>query len=397
MRGDLKVNQAAWPKVAFTDVATLVRREIDVTPEELYPEVGVRCFGKGLFHKPARTGLEVGDKSLFRLKEHDFILQVTFAWEGAVGVVKKADESHFGSVRVLTFEVDPDQALPDFLWRYFQTSSGVSQLVRISPGSAGRNRVLAVKRLPEITIPLPPLAEQQRLVRHLDAIETRLTHLTRLREEQAAEARSLEVNLAHRWDLSPQEKANQGWQETSLAEVMTQSTESVLVDTSSTYPNLGLLNHGRGTFSKPPIEGSTTSAPRLYQVRHGQFIYSRLFAFEGSYGLVAASQDGYFVSNEFPSFDLNPDRILPAFIGAYFKSENLWQELSSQASGLGDRRQRIHPDVLLNHRLLLPPLAYQQQISQTLSRLHVSQTVTNEVTACNQALIPSLLDRIFTQ
>ena len=95
-----------WSEVAFTDIATLMRRPVQVTEDGSYPEVGVRCFGKGLFHKPPRTGLEVGDKKLFRLQEDDFILQVTFAWEGAVGIVSKEDEMFFGSVRVLTFEVD---------------------------------------------------------------------------------------------------------------------------------------------------------------------------------------------------------------------------------------------------------------------------------------------------
>ena len=55
-----------------------------VEPEKLYQEIGIYCFGRGIFHQTPRTGLEVGDKDLFLMKEGDFILQVTFAWEGAI-------------------------------------------------------------------------------------------------------------------------------------------------------------------------------------------------------------------------------------------------------------------------------------------------------------------------
>ena len=38
-----------WSEVAFTDFANLVRREVPIDDDAEYPEVGVRCFGKGLF------------------------------------------------------------------------------------------------------------------------------------------------------------------------------------------------------------------------------------------------------------------------------------------------------------------------------------------------------------
>ena len=57
---------------------------------------------------------------------------------------------------------------------------------------------------------------------------------------------------------------------------------------------------GRGVFDKPPIEGTRTSAKTLYRIRSRQFIYSRLFAFEGAYAAVPPRCDGRYVSNEFP-------------------------------------------------------------------------------------------------
>ena len=165
-----------------------------------------------------------------------------------------------------------------------------------------------------------------------------------------------------------------GWNEVALAEVMVKTEDTIQVRSDQAYSNLGIYGRGRGSFTKPPISGTATSADVLYRVRAGQFIYSRLFAFEGAYALVQETQDGSFVSNEFPSFDLDQSRLLPGYLFAYFRRPVVWNALASQSTGLGNRRQRIHPEVLLSHRVLLPPLAEQQRIVAHLDAIEARLT-----------------------
>jgi len=172
-------------RARLSEVLTLARRRVTVEPEALYPEVGVYCFGRGLFHKAPRTGAEVGDKALFLIKERDFILQVTFAWEGAVAVASAQDDGFYGSVRVLTFTVDESACLPEFLQFYFRTEEGLDKLRRISPGSAGRNRVLNKSRLGEVIVPLPPLSEQRRFLSIKKKLDEANTLAQSLHEEMA--------------------------------------------------------------------------------------------------------------------------------------------------------------------------------------------------------------------
>jgi len=47
----------------------LERRKVKVESEKLYQEIGIYCFGRGIFHKTPRTDFEVGDKDLFQMKE----------------------------------------------------------------------------------------------------------------------------------------------------------------------------------------------------------------------------------------------------------------------------------------------------------------------------------------
>jgi len=192
----------AWPTVSLGELLRLERRRVQVEPEKLYQEIGIYCFGRGIFHKTPRTGFEVGEKDLFLMKQGDFILQVTFAWEGAIAIVSAAEDGMYGSTRYPTFRVDESRCVPQFLLNYFRTEQGRQQLVNICPGSAGRNRVLSIKRIPEVLVPLPPLAEQRRVVARVEELATHIHEARTLRHQAAEEAEALDRHVAR--DLFPE-------------------------------------------------------------------------------------------------------------------------------------------------------------------------------------------------
>lgn len=151
-----------------------------------------------------------------------------------------------------------------------------------------------------------------------------------------------------------------------LSDLMTLISEPCRVDPRGSYPNLGIYGFARGVFGKPPIDGAKTSASTLYKVRANQFIYSRLFAFEGAYAIVPEEMDGIFVSNEYPTFDVDHDRLLPRYLFWMFKRPDVWRQVAVGSKGMGDRRQRVHPEQVLRHRINLPSLEEQRRIVQRL-------------------------------
>jgi type I restriction enzyme M protein len=160
-----------------------------------------------------------------------------------------------------------------------------------------------------------------------------------------------------------------GWVATRLEDVLRLDFDEVQVEPNRTYPNVGVFSFGRGLFEKPPIDGAATSASRLYRIRSGQLIYSRLFAFEGAYAAVEPRFDGFFVSNEFPTFTLDETRIDIGFLAAYLRSPAVWEELARGSKGLGLRRQRVHPETLLAHTISLPTLREQREIRLLLEKI----------------------------
>lgn len=131
---------ANWKWVRMGEVAPVIRREVDVRLDGVYPELGLRSFGKGTFHKPALSGIEVGDKRLFIIKAGDLLLSNVFAWEGAVAVARTEDEGRYGSHRYIACAVDQVRASVNFVARYLLTPPGLAAIGLASPGGAGRNK-----------------------------------------------------------------------------------------------------------------------------------------------------------------------------------------------------------------------------------------------------------------
>jgi len=156
------------------------------------------------------------------------------------------------------------------------------------------------------------------------------------------------------------------WPTVSMADILTVAGEPQKVDPTLTYPNIGIYSFGKGVFEKPPILGGSSSALVLYRIRGGQFIYSRLFAFEGAYSVVPPAYDGYFVSNEFPTFDCDADRVSPAYLRWLFRQPDVWKQLAATGVGMGDRRKRVHPERVLEYRAPLPALDAQSRITARL-------------------------------
>lgn len=152
---------AEVPLLTMAEVAPLVRREQTIDLNGIYPELGIRSFGKGTFHKPPLSGSEVGTKRLYRIEPGDLLFSNVFAWERAIAIAQPTDAGRFGSHRFITCCAVPGLVTAEFLRFYFLTDDGMLKIGEASPGGAGRNRTLGLEKLMAIEVPVPPLAAQQ--------------------------------------------------------------------------------------------------------------------------------------------------------------------------------------------------------------------------------------------
>ena len=365
--------------VRLGNVLELQRRKVALDASEEYIEVGLRSFGKGVFHKPAVTGAELGNKKIYRVEPGDLVISNVFAWEGALAVASESEFGLIGSHRFMTWiPRHADRVDVRYLWHYFLSEPGLLHLRRASPGSAGRNRTLGITAFENTKIPLPDLSEQQRIAARLDRVSTTTTSFG------APPTAALRDGL---FDSVPQRSR--------IGDIATLAREPVSVEADETYPNLGLLNRARGVFRKPPMHGSETKYSTLYVVRAGQLIYSKLFGWEGSVGIVPAWADGWFVSSEFPTYDVRSDIADLDYFGQVLRWRGLSEQLAAATSGMGQRRQRVQIDQFEALEVPFPSLPTQRRIGANLLRLAKVEDLAARRATLAAALLPAARNEAF--
>ena len=173
------------PLRPMAESAPLVRREQTIDLNGSYPELGIRSFGKGTFHKAPLSGGDVGTKRLFRIEPGDLLFSNVFAWEGAIAIAQPEDSGRFGSHRFITCQANPELTTAEFLRYYFLSDSGMLKIGEASPGGAGRNRTLGLEKLMAIEVPLPPLVIQQNFDRLQSEIAILKSKHTAIRKANA--------------------------------------------------------------------------------------------------------------------------------------------------------------------------------------------------------------------
>lgn len=178
-QADTMLMSAYWriaadsPRRALGEIAPLTRRPVVVDTEKVYPQVAVRSFGRGSFHREPLVGADVTWEKPFLVKAGDILISNIKAWEGAIAVATSADDSFVASHRYLTCVPITEIATARFVCFHLLTPEGLRAVGEASPGSADRNRTLGAKALLRIPVPLPSYAQQlwfDEQCRRIDAI-----------------------------------------------------------------------------------------------------------------------------------------------------------------------------------------------------------------------------------
>lgn len=163
------IKGAKW--LPMSEVAPIHRRKVEIDPDKIYHEIGVRSFGRGLFEKASFKGIDLTWQQPYWMKEGDLLFSNIKAWEGAVGLIPKQYDCWVGSHRYITCLPNLKLIESEFLYYYFKTQEGVEKLKMASPGTADRNRTLNTKKLEKILIPVPDKSLQNEFLGLLNRVE----------------------------------------------------------------------------------------------------------------------------------------------------------------------------------------------------------------------------------
>ena len=146
-----------WEIKQLGELVTQVVREVP-KPDKAYKRLSIRSHAKGTFHQIVEEPEKVAMDKLYVVHENDLIVNITFAWEHAIAVAGRDDSGLLVSHRFPTFEID--KADIDFIRILVSQEEFRKKMELISPGGAGRNRVLNRGDFVEISLVAPSVNEQ---------------------------------------------------------------------------------------------------------------------------------------------------------------------------------------------------------------------------------------------
>lgn len=170
-----------WEKKPLGAIVIPYSDPVEV-PHDGYERLGIRSHGKGVFYEYVEAGQEITTAQLHRVAAHNFIVNITFAWEHAVAVTCDSDAGKLVSHRFPQFSM-ADGIHDQFLKYLILDARFRHHLLLSSPGGAGRNRVLKIPEMLEYEMMIPDIDEQKQIAGYLNSLDE-LIELYRIRVEK---------------------------------------------------------------------------------------------------------------------------------------------------------------------------------------------------------------------
>src|SRR5262249_14189577 len=92
------------------------------------------------------------------------------------------------------------------------------------------------------------------------------------------------------------------------------SDDWIAIDPEATYAEVTVKLWGKGVTLRREVTGAEIAGTNRLCVRPHQFIASRIDARNGAFGLIPEALDGAIVSNDFPVFNVDEQKLDPRFL-----------------------------------------------------------------------------------
>ncbi len=192
-----------------------------------------------------------------------------------------------------------------------------------------------------------------------------------------------------------------GWQEVPLGKILKRADRFEKKDELQTYHFAGTYSFARGIFAGAIKEGSTFGLDKLQRIKKGDFIYCKIMAWEGAFGIAPGNVDDCVMSGAFVAYEVDQTKIDPKFLDYYFKQEPVWKSIGSQSTGTNVRRQSLHPNQFEKATILFPPLEEQRRIvariESLVARVNEAQRLREEAENEAEKLTLSARNEIFVK
>ena len=359
---------ADWDLHILGECISRVEKPVEVKPNELYTQIGIRSHGKGLFYKEPITGAALGNKAVFWIEPDCFIVNIVFAWEQAIGKTKQSEVGMIGSHRFPMYRPVNDRVDVDYLISYFLTKRGTDILEAASPGGAGRNKTLGQDRFLKSKIVLPPIEDQQKIA----AILTTQDKVIELKEKRLAEKQRQKKYLMQQLLTGKKRllRFSGEWKANRLRNIATRHTKRNAIGNTNVLTisaQHGLINQAE-FFNKAVVSDDKSN---YFLLKKGDFAYNKSYSNGYPFGAIKrlTRYEVGIVSPLYICFRIKEGSVSGEYLEQYFEAGLMNHEIQAFAQE-GARNHgllNIAVDDFFNSKILFPSLEEQTAIAQVLS------------------------------
>lgn len=308
--------------VPLGELLTPISRPESVQPKRAYRVLGAHWYAGGLYVKQEASGAEIRAAKVYKVEEGDFVYNRLFAWKGSFAIATKENHGCYVSNEFPCFRVAAENLDPQFLRFYFRRQGSWFDALALSTGGTptSRNRLKESAFL-AMRIPLPPFAEQRRIVERIETIADKIEAARRLRSAADAERNVLFAHAAAAclttgdWPMIP------------LAALLTEESRNGLgTRPSDQPPGVPILRISAGT-SRPDavvdeddfkfLEVSRNELEN-YKLRHGDILACRFngnLRYVGRFSFYAHERgEDRVYPDKLIRFRVDRTRVLPEFV-----------------------------------------------------------------------------------
>lgn len=150
-----------------------------------------------------------------------------------------------------------------------------------------------------------------------------------------------------------------------LDELFNEVKDTIQVRDDVLYKQVTVKLYGKGAILRREISGSEIGTKRQTVVKQGDLIVSKIDARHGALAFLPEELDGAIVTQDFPSFRLKSERLMPELISYYLEFGPISERLQQSAQGTTNR-QRVNADDILSLSFPCPPIQEQSRLLQRL-------------------------------
>ena len=370
-----------WPMVPLGKVLSEERRRIGTTNGDDLPLLGV-SNDEGLH----RSGLtRINDMSrYFRVEREWFAYNPMRINVGSVGWAKGEDQKGIISPDYVVFSCT-DKVLPELVYWFLKHRRGLQAINAETAGSV-RER-LYFESLARIEFPLPPLAEQRRLVERINILIDKIEDAQRATTDIQAESQGLlEAAFKEISGTAPRRK---------MADIAPLNRRPATIDPLASYPGVSVRSFGRGTFHNPPLPGSEITWEKPFQVRAGDILVSNIKAWEGAIAVATPEDDGRYGSHRYLTYTPLPGVAAARFVCFYLLTKEGLYHVGEASPGSADRNRTTSAKGLLEIPVPVPDIKQQEWFGKLYDKVEEIKKLQLETTTGREVLLPAVLDRAF--